>query len=270
MNSIIRWAGSKRKLLSKLKAYWAGGSTRYVEPFCGSACLFFDLEPQSAILGDLNSELITTYETLRTGAGEVCNYIRNLPDSKAAYYRIRDFAPEDLNEIENAVRFLYLNRYCFNGIYRTNQAGKFNVPRGRRTSNAEIDCEQITRAAELLKRAQLINADFAVTLAHCEKGDFVYLDPPYAVSDRKIFAEYHQNTFSTRDLERLAVSLIELDEKGAIFVVSYADAREARELLAPWNPVRVRTRRHIAGFAGHRRHAYEIIASNLEAFAYVE
>jgi len=268
MNPIIRWAGSKRKLLSRLKAYWSGVTTRYIEPFCGSACLFFDLEPDCAVLGDLNSELITTYGTLRTNPEDVCAYLQNLPDTEQAYYHIRDLEPDDLNETEKAARFLYLNRYCFNGIYRTNQAGKFNVPRGRRTNDADIDYELIGQAANLLTRVELINADFAVTLSQCKAGDFIYLDPPYAVSDRKIFAEYHQNTFSTKDLERLSDSLVELDRKCAHFVISYADSREARGLLAPWNPTRVRTRRHIAGFVGSRRHAYEIIATNLEDFSY--
>lgn len=268
MNSIIRWAGSKRQLLSKLKAFWPGGQTRYVEPFCGSACLFFDLEPHDAILGDLNSELITTFEALRKDTGAVCDYLRNLPEGEETYYQMRSIDPEDLNETEKAARFLYLNRHCFNGIYRTNRAGKFNVPCGRRAKKVAIDFDQIVEAARLLERATLINSDFSTTLGHVDRGDFVYLDPPYAVSDRKIFAEYHQNTFSVNDLERLSNNLNEMHEKGATFVISYADSREARELLAPWNPKRVRTRRNVAGFAHDRRNAFELLATNLEELSY--
>jgi DNA adenine methylase len=104
--------------------------------------------------------------------------------------------------------------------------------------------------------------DFAETLKRVKIGDFVYLDPPFAVSDRKIFSEYQPNAFGVGDLKRLGTSLNEIHEKGATFLISYADSREARELLAPWNPKRIRTRRHIAGFAGDRRSAYELIASN--------
>jgi len=270
MNSFIRWAGSKRQLLSKLKAFWPGGKTRYIEPFCGSACLFFDLEPQTAILGDVNSELITTYEVLQRDVDSVCDYLRRLPKGERNYYKLRSFDPEDLSETEKAARFIYLNRHCFNGIYRTNKAGKFNVPCGKRSKTADIDFDQIVGAAHLLKRATLINSDFATTLEQVEKGDFVYLDPPYAVSDRKIFAEYHPDTFSIRDLARLGDHLQDMHEKGACFVVSYADSREARELLAPWNPKRVRTRRNIAGFAHDRRHAFELLATNSEELAYAK
>jgi len=104
--------------------------------------------------------------------------------------------------------------------------------------------------------------DFAETLKRVKIGDFVYLDPPFAVSDRKIFSEYQPNAFGVGDHKRLGTSLNEIHEKGATFLISYADSREARELLAPWNPKRIRTRRHIAGFAGDRRSAYELIASN--------
>jgi DNA adenine methylase len=270
METILRWAGSKRQLLSKLKAYWTGGETRYVEPFCGSACFFFDLEPKRAILGDLNSELITAYRALKKDVHSVCEHLRRLPKGKRAYYKIRAIDPLGLDEPERAARFLYLNRYCFNGIYRTNRLGHFNVPRGSRAKKIDFDYERIGDAAKLLSRVTLLNNDFANTLERVKQGDFVYLDPPYAVSDRKIFAEYHQNSFSVNDLDRLGEMLNEINEKGATFVISYADSREARELLAAWKPKRVRTRRHVAGFAGDRRSAYELIASNLEELVNVE
>jgi DNA adenine methylase len=262
MDTILRWAGSKRQLLGKLKTYWSGRHTRYVEPFCGSACLFFDLEPERALLGDLNSELITTYEVLKRDASVVCEYLHNFPKGKAAYYRVRAVNSEDLTDEEKAARFLYLNRHCFNGIYRTNRRGQFNVPCGTKTKSAGIDCEHVAAAASLLKKASFLNADFAITLASVTDGDFVYLDPPYAVSDRRIFSEYHPDTFTIHDLARLGVCLHEIDSRGATFVISYADSREARELLKPWKSQRVRARRHVAGFASHRRYAYELIATN--------
>src|SRR5262249_4056856 len=151
---------------------------------------------------------------------------------------------DTLDETEKAARFLYLNRHCFNGIYRTNRAGKFNVPRGTRAKKSSFDFDQIMKAANLLNRAELVNCDFATTLNHVERGDFVYLDPPYAVAERKIFAEYHPDSFSVRDLERLEHWLVEIDRRGASFVISYADSPEARGLLATWQPRRVRTRRH--------------------------
>jgi DNA adenine methylase len=162
-----------------------------------------------------------------------------------------------------AARFLYLNQHCFNGIYRTNKNGNFNVPYSLPKTKRRIDTDRFFVAAALLNRVTLLAGDFESTLRRVERGDFVYLDPPYAVDDRRIFAEYHPDTFQTTDLKRLKLCLESINEKGASFVISYADSREARAALAPWRPKRVRTRRHIAGFADNRRTAFELIASNL-------
>jgi len=268
MNSIIRWAGSKRQLLTKLSCYWPKDAKRYVEPFCGSACLFFHLEPPKAILGDLNSELISTYKALKRDPLLVCEYLKRLQKGRNAYYRIRAIAVDSLSEAEVAARFLYLNRYCFNGIYRTNRLGKFNVPYGRPKSDNDFEYESIQAAARILKRVSFVDADFQETLKRVEKGDFVYLDPPFAVSQRRVFAEYHPAAFSLNDLERLQDCLIKLDRKGIPFVISYADSREARLLLERWKYRRVRTRRYVAGFAAHRRNAYELLATNLKELSH--
>lgn len=264
MNPIIRWAGSKRQIVGALKAFWPKNATRYIEPFCGSACLFFTLEPAAAVLGDLNREVILTYRSLQRDSSLVFECLKRLPRGKAAYYRIRSIAPHSLTETEIAARFLYLNRYCFNGIYRTNQAGQFNVPYGPPKTDLGYNFAAIESAAKLLRSATLINGDFETTLSHVRCGDFVYLDPPYAVSDRRIFAEYHPSSFSVADLERLSKSLATIHQRGASFLVTYADSKEARLLLKPWKPKRIWTRRNIAGFAGHRRGSYELLATNLE------
>jgi DNA adenine methylase len=270
MQPIIRWAGSKKQLLHKLRSFWRESMGRYIEPFCGSACLFFDIEPKEAILADLNGELITTYRALKADAPLVCECVRRLPHGKGAYYKIRSLDPKPLSDAETAARFLYLNRHCFNGIYRTNQSGKFNVPFGQPKALGSLDYQRILDASNILRRAVLLNCDFQSTINWVRSGDFVYLDPPYALERRRVFAEYHPDAFATADLNRLSSGMTEIHQRGATFVVSYADCREARELLAPWKPKRVRTRRHIAGFADSRRSAYEIIASNSKEHTYVQ
>jgi DNA adenine methylase len=267
MNPIFRWAGSKRQLLHKLRMFCPPDLKRYIEPFCGSACLFFDTEPREAVLGDQNLELITTYRALKHDVGLVCECLRRLPIGESSYYRIRSIAPEALSEPECAARFIYLNRYCFNGIYRTNQRGIFNVPYGPPRSSAGFDYEGIVRAAGALKRATLLSCDFDETLARARTGDFVYLDPPYAVKNRRVFTEYQAKVFAIGDLERLGKSLSRLAEASVTFVVSYADCKEARSILKCWNPIRVRTRRNIAGFVGNRRRAYELMATNAKEVA---
>ena len=126
-----------------------------------------------------------------------------------------------------------------------------------------VDEDLVRLASKMLSNALLVHSDFAGTLAQCETGDFVYLDPPYAVGSRRVFAEYLPESFGTCDLPRLADALDELDRRRATFVISYADCAEARALLSKWNPIRIRTPRNIAGFVGSRKYSFELLASNL-------
>jgi DNA adenine methylase len=248
-------------MLGLLRAYWKGAAT-YIEPFAGSACLFFDIEPGRAILGDLNRELVNSYRVLRDDPRAVLSILRGLIPDSGAYYRVREESPDDLPGAEAAARFFYLNRHCFNGLYRTNMKGKFNVPMGKTKNRPSLDEKLFLSASQMLSRAELVNADFEVTLSKANHGDFVYLDPPYISRSRRIFSEYLPNSFTDRDLDRLYDSLDDLDRRGVTFVITYSDGTEARKLLSKWKPQRWRARRHIAGFAAHRRFSYELIATN--------
>jgi DNA adenine methylase len=248
-------------MLGLLRAYWERAAT-YIEPFAGSACLFFDIEPDRAILGDLNRELVNSYRVLRDDPQSVLSILRGLIPNKSAYYTVREKSPDDLPGADAAARFFYLNRHCFNGLYRTNMRGKFNVPMGKAKRSISLKEELFLSASRMLSRAELVSADFEVTLSKANRGDFVYLDPPYISRSRRIFSEYLPNSFTDRDLERLGDSLEDLDRRGITFVITYSDGAEARKLLSKWNPHRWRARRHIAGFAAHRRFSYELIATN--------
>ncbi len=126
----LRWAGSKRKLLPVLREYWNPSYSRYVEPFAGSACLFFHLQPSKALLGDINRDLMFTYRQVRRDLPAVLSALRKFKGNKKEYLRLRAISPTELEDAERAARFIFLNRYCFNGIYRTNLQGSFNVPYG--------------------------------------------------------------------------------------------------------------------------------------------
>ena len=260
---VIRWAGSKRQSLAYLRPYWSSRFTRYVEPFAGSACLFFDLNPPEAILADINAELITTYSALKRNVFRVIDAIRRLKKGKRAYYQIRRINPRTLGDFDLAARFLYLNARCFNGLYRTNQKGEFNVPY-RPPGYDAVDENRLIAAAEALTKVSLYQSDFEETIGLVQNTDFVYLDPPYALDSRRVFSQYGPSSFSTMDLRRLGKCLELISERGARFVITYGDSSEARRLLHPWKPRRIWTRRHIAGFACHRRGIYELLASNIE------
>ena len=267
MQTPLRWAGSKKALLPILRQHWSAKSKRYVEPFCGSARLFFDIEPQSAILADINSELISTYRAIKENPEKVISILEKLPVTKKAYYEVRKIDPNNLSDSQVAARFLFLNKLCFNGIYRTNKQGKFNVPCGRQKRKVRFDFDSIRAASSLLKKAKLESSDFQSILSDTKKGDFVYLDPPYAIAKRRVFSEYHPESFSEDDILRLQRCLKDMDSRGVHFVVSYGDSKEGRKLVAAWPHRRVQTRRHIAGFVDSRRIAYELMASNVELAA---
>jgi DNA adenine methylase len=264
MQTPIRWAGSKKGMLPTLRKHWRSESQLYIEPFCGSACFFFDIKPSKAILSDINWELITTYKAIKKNPEKVIRILKSQPLTKKAFYKTRKTDPKTLDEHEVASRFLFLNKLCFNGIYRTNNDGRFNVPYGKQKSRVKFDFELIREASRRLKKASILNSDFELILNDTKKGDFVYLDPPYAIARRRVFSEYHPDSFSEVDLKRLRRCLKDMDERGVHFVVSYGDSKEGRKLAAGWHSQRIPIRRHIAGFVDSRRIAYEIMASNME------
>lgn len=261
---IIRWAGSKRKLLPRLVPFWNAGYNRYIEPFAGSAALFFALQPQQAILSDINAELIEALQIIRDEPESVYERLRRHPLGERSYYRLRARSPRNLNPLQRAARFVFLNRFCFNGLYRTNEAGQFNVPFAKRTTATLPSRGQFLRAAATLRSADLRCEDFeAILKATVRAGDFVYLDPPYAVANRRIFRQYGPDSFGLEDLNRVQAVLDEINARGADFVLSYAYCREASEAFNRWTPVRVYVQRNISGFATHRRRAAELIVTNI-------
>lgn len=261
---ILRWAGSKRKILPTLAEYWKPTYNRYVEPFAGSAALFFSLQPNLALLGDVNSDLIGAYAVIRERPDDVHKAVSKLERSAENYYAVRKSDPKKLSEFRRAIRFVYLNRYCFNGIYRTNTSGHFNVPYAHTKPGVIPPIEQFRQCATLLHRAKLRCADFGSVLKSVRRGDFVYLDPPYIVESRRIFRQYDERVFCQGDLVRLKEHLIRIEDKGAAFVLSYADSTEARKLFSNWDTRRVQVRRNVAGFVSARRLASEIIVTNVE------
>lgn len=261
---IFRWAGSKRKVLPLLASHWRPSFRRYVEPFAGSAALFFRVQPDKALLGDINEGLIEAYEVIRDRPDDVHEAVSRIRRGKASYYKVRGQNPRKMAAFGRAVRFVYLNRYCFNGIFRTNTNGQFNVPYAHIKPGIIPPIEDFRKCAALLQRASLRCGDFGAVVSSVRCGDFVYLDPPYAVESRRVFREYDRREFTKRDLERLGDHLNTIHRKNATFVVSYADCAEAREVFQQWSCRRIRVRRHIAGFASSRRTAFELLVTNHE------
>ena len=261
----LRWAGSKKKLLPKLTSYWNNNFSRYVEPFMGSASLFFSIAPSKAVLADINSELVHTYCVVRDHPKRVHTALTSLPKGKQAYYRIRSQNPNNLPAIERAAKFIYLNRFCFNGIYRTNTKGKFNVPYSPSGTGDLPTLEELREISTVLQSVTIHCADFeTILLSKVRKNDFVYLDPPFAVANRRVFRQYGPQTFGLSDLKRLNDALVHIDRVGAKFLVSYAMCKEAKDTFSDWETRRVVTQRNVSGFARHRRKAVELLITNID------
>jgi len=261
-DSVFRWAGSKRKLLPVLMKNIPKNYERYVEPFCGSACLFFAIKPQKALLSDINKELMHSYKQIKKTPIRIAQAVTSLVVDKEVYNQIRKQKPEELEDFERAVRFTYLNRNCFNGVYRTNQRGEFNVPMGTRTGEVPHE-ERFIRCSQALKNAKLVTKDFEKLISEIQKNDFLYLDPPYAKKGYKGRGEYGPGAFQYEDIERMLNFLQEVDRREAKFLFSYSYDVELIKLFPKnWYWQSLSVGRHVAGFSQHRGKVQEIIVSN--------
>ncbi len=257
---LIRWAGSKRKLLPELLCRVPEDFDRYIEPFCGSACLFFELPNKKAILSDINDELINSYKQIKADRG-IREKLISLPATEKKYYELRGLDQNKMSRNERAIRFLYLNRYCFNGIYRTNSSGKFNVPMGNRTGGFPSQ-DRFEGVRKKLMKARLVTGDYKKVLKEVTKGDFVYMDPPYSKSER-FTGEYGVGSFNSSKLPEFINALDEIHNKGAKFLFSYRACKDtAAQLNEKYKVERVRVMRLIAGFKTEWNEVEEILVRN--------
>jgi DNA adenine methylase len=194
-------------------------------------------------------------------ARAISNRLAAFPHTSDFYYTLRKQSPASLPLVERAARFIYLNRFCFNGVYRTNRDGNFNVPRGTKTGQLP-SYEELRECAAALKKATLVAGDFEETLSKAKANDFVYLDPPYSLATDRHRGEYGYGGFSSDDLLRMERSLAGLNERGATFLLSYRCTSEVRILLRHWHQKTLKVRRHVAGFAVDRRNVRELLISN--------
>lgn len=260
----MRWAGSKRSAIGALKAASLLKFDRYIEPFCGSAALYFALVPKNAILADINEELIDFYATASVNPGEVYDILSSIPRTSSEYYRVREGFHRLRNPVKRAAHFLFLNRNCFNGLYRTNMRGRFNVPFSDQRVGPYPDRADFIRACEQLSKAHFVCADFEeVVKTRVRARDLVFLDPPYASAKRLPFREYHPNSFSIEDVERLKGLLQIIDDVGASFVLTYQAGSIANLLSESWEKSVHKLRRNMSGKPASRGHAMELIITNV-------
>jgi DNA adenine methylase len=258
---ILRWAGSKKRLLPILSAAIPNFDNRYVEPFVGSAVLFLQLPSCASILGDLNKDLIQTYEVIRQFPKAIWKRLTSYPTDSEFYYSLRSIDPNSLNKYDRASRFVYLNRFCFNGVYRTNLAGQFNVARGEGKLHIPT-FETFKNFADHIKQAMLVNGDFENIVNSTAQGDFIYLDPPYAELGKRDRGEYGPGSFKLQDLVRLTNAIKRADARGVKILLSYTPSEILQQELHGWQFREVSVQRNVAGFTSKRKKVKEILISN--------
>lgn len=248
----LKWAGGKRWLVGRDLGLFPQHFNTYLEPFLGSAAVFFHLLPQQAVLSDVNQELIDTYSAIRDNWSLVRRYLvtHQTHHSSDYYYQVRAKKPRSL--CAKAARMIYLNRTCWNGLYRVNLSGQFNVPVGTKTK-VLLDTDNFEKMAQILSQKQIRCQDFEVTIDQAGESDFVFIDPPYTVKHNyNGFIKYNETLFTWADQVRLKESVDRAVERGAQVLVLNAAHQSIKELYDGYDQELLSRNSVLAGKASFR------------------
>lgn len=235
---VVKWVGGKRQLLDEINKYIPKKFNTYYEPFFGGGAVLFYLQPKKAVINDLNMDLITTYRVIKDKPNELISELKKHKNTADYFYELRNLDLDSekykkLTDVEKAARLIYLNKTCFNGLFRVNSSGHFNTPFGN-YKNPNIVNEPVIKAVNSYFKNNgitITNDDYAVILQNVKAGDFVYLDPPYdPVSDTSSFTGYNAGGFTRKNQKELRDVCIELDKKGVKFLLSNSATSYIKEI----------------------------------------
>ena len=267
---VVKWVGGKRQLLDQIVPLLPKKVTSYCEPFFGGGAVLFAIQPHKAIINDLNIDLITVYEVIKNHVDDLIISLQKHENSQYYFYKIRDIdrdkeVYQNMSDIEKASRLIYLNKTCYNGLFRVNQAGEFNSPFGH-YKNPNIVNEPVLRAVSKYfnhNEITFLSEDFSTTLDRLKKGTFVYLDPPYdPVSDTASFTGYNKGGFDKNEQIRLKNCCDHLTNKGIKFMLSNSATDFIKELYKDYEISIVKAKRAINVDANKRGEIDEVIIRN--------
>lgn len=267
---VVKWVGGKRQLLDEITPRLPKRITSYCEPFLGGGAVLFSLQPKNAIVNDLNADLMLVYEVIRDNVELLIAALEQHENTPEYFYNIRDLdrdkdAYREMSSIERASRIIYLNKTCYNGLFRVNASGEFNSPFGH-YKNPNIVNAPVLRAVSKYLTAnniQLFHMDFEEVLRQVPRGGFVYLDPPYdPVSDTASFTGYNRGGFGREEQERLKRCCDELTERRVRFLLSNSATSFIRELYAGYTVEIVHAKRAINSDASKRGAVEEVLIRN--------
>lgn len=270
LKPFLRLAGGKQGLVKHLTKYLPenifSNDRTYFEPFLGAGSLFFELAPKRAVLSDMNFHLINCFISIKENPSLIYKYSleHKRKSSEVYYYQIRKAFNQNITKsgIAQAARFLYLNRTCFNGIFRVNRSGKFNVPYGHKENLCIPNLEQFIMISNLLRNVKLTNCSYENIIDFVRKGDFIYLDPPYPpLNGTSYFTHYTKDRFEYSDQQKLKVFANTLSKTGCYVMISNADIPIISELYKKWNIHKIETTRYVTSKA--KKHKVgELIITN--------
>lgn len=265
---VLKWAGGKRRLLEQYSKHFKLKFNNYHEPFFGGGAVYFwlwsqgKLDGKQAWLSDINPQLVNFYQVLQTKPEDLFELLatHQKQHDQEHYYRIRAQAPSDLDLVARAARLLYLNKTCFNGLYRENSRGEFNVPIGRYKNPRIFHAEGLLAAGRSLSKARLRKAAYQEVEQFAQPGDLVYFDPPYQpLTATSCFTSYTQHDFSPKDQEELADLFKRLQQKNVNVRLSNSDTPLIRSLYADFKKVKIRAARAINSKADGRQKITELL-----------
>jgi DNA adenine methylase len=251
----LKWVGGKRWLWRQHGQLFPHAFSKYFEPFLGGGAVFLNLQPEKALLSDANSELINVYVQIRDHWRAIQNRLKDHHDkhSTSYYYETRQARPS--NATDRAARFLYLNRTCWNGLYRVNRNGAFNVPIGTKSA-VVMESDNFAQISKILQGVELKTLDFAESIAGAKLNDLVFADPPYTVNhNTNGFLKYNEKIFSWSDQERLAIAVDKAGKRGAKVIVSQADHKSIRDLYSDIGKITIVNRASVLAADSSKRRA---------------
>ena len=266
--TFVKWAGGKKQLLNQFKQFFPEKIDRYLEPFAGGGAVAFyiikNYKPKEIIISDVNEELINAYNVIKTNVEELINLLKEykLKHNKLTYYSIREEDPSLLSKVSRAARFIYLNKTCFNGLYRVNSKGQFNVPMGKYKNPGICQEKDLREISKLLKNVNLKTESFEKILNYTKKGDFVYLDPPYYPLKKDSFTTYTKGNFLEKEQRKLKEVFEKLDKKGCKIMLSNSNTKFIKNLYKKYKPKFVQATRMINCDATKRGKIKEIVVTN--------
>lgn len=243
----IKWVGGKRQLLKQFRERnlyppekFDPIKNTYFEPFLGGGAVFFDLIPKKAILSDLNKELVITYNVIKSDVEKLIKSLKKHKNEKDYFLEIRSKDSTKLNEIERASRFIFLNKTAFNGLYRVNSKGGFNVPFGKYSNPTICDEDNLRKVSEVLKNVKIINESYKHVLNKAKKGDFIYFDPPYyPINKTSSFTSYTSEEFLDKEQKELRDIFVELHKRGCYVMLSNSDTEFINDIYSDIKGVKI-------------------------------